>query len=229
MNTATPRKLDLDNIADYSAATRELQVNAPGLDDALNAIRDDVTVKAAALSKQALADATDCKITLAKDALVAAYVKREVEASWSHQHQQALEAEARKDMFLARSLNNAVDDARAAAADITSGFNSSDPSDVIHTLTWRTDEALTAQWKAHYALQVIRRIGEGKNIREAAAEVAKGAMFVVMGFPSHIKANGTGSAYRLEDTTKACAAVWFVQHVASYALGDTVPVRWLTH
>jgi len=228
-------KLDLDNLAAYSAATRAHDAAADELGAAIEAIRTAAADSATGWTRDDIVrGGADLGVTLKagspKADLVAAYAKARAEASDEYKSLWALKTQAICDRRMTAARINEDIDHAANLADQLQGklADAKGPDDVRSAMTWKGDELLKAQCEAALAVRVVTGVEKGMDLREAVQAVTRNAMFTVMGFPSHIQSNGTGGNYRLESTMEAVAAVNFIQRVASMALDDTVPAEWLT-
>jgi hypothetical protein len=228
-------RLDTEQMTAISEAARDLEDRRADLAGAVDRLTENYTAEAMGWTKPEIArHADDFGLRLSpnsasKEDMAAAYAKAVLRTTAAYAALTALQQEAGKDRIVARRINDLIDEAADAAVKLVADLQAAGgPGHVVSSLSWKTDEAMLAQQKAYYALQVVRRVDGGAELRQAVNAVARDAMTEVMGFPMHAKSNGAGGARRMEDTAKACAAADFVSRVASMVFGETVPAVWLS-
>ena len=230
-----PAGLDLSILALCSRAQRDLdtegaecraaidQFRASTHDELSDMTKDDIQVYAA--DRRVVLD--PAKMT--KQQMIDTFIDQFANQGAVGKRLQELELRAAADRRCAQRINAAIEEGEQARLAMLEKLSENpNPGNVLYNLAWQSGSLMLAMCRARYALRVTERIRKGHDLRDAVMTVAKQAMFEVMAFPSHVKANGTGDMYKHETTLTATAAADFVQNTAAWVMGDTVPAAWLT-
>lgn len=217
-------RLDTDNMAGISAATRQLDADREYLQDMINAQRDGTSAGVSGKTKDQIllalaAFGINPPASTPKADLVASYVKAVAGNSEEGQRLAELTAAARRDRYFADQINRVLDDAETAAAQLASevAAEASRPGMVTFRIVALVDGVQMAQGAAYWASHLITSVDEyGKDIRDAALTVTKEAMREVLGFPRRVFSCGTGTARNMEETAKAAGAAAFLKDAGAF-------------
>jgi hypothetical protein len=223
----TMDRFDEDNLTSYSAAARRLNTTGPALTAVADVIRAEkyqlaMTQTTTEITVKLAASGITPRRGLRKEELAVAYANHAVAGSDPSRELAELKTEHDRDKAAVRQLNRDLDEEARYAAEIAKLIASDDWQDHPRAVTAYGDEFLTAAERGRLARQVLRKISDGGELREAITHVAGTAMHTIMSFPRDIAVNGTGRPYQYAAIAKAVAATDFMTGPHALIAGDTI-------